>query len=150
MELRIRKPKADGNLTDIVAGTDQVSAIQMIAHTLWKNCRVSINGTQVFEGNNLMAYKSIFDYTLTYPESVKNSYLNVAGYYLDSEISQENATDPSHGIYKRNDLYKDSKVVQVMGRLNIDLANQPKYLVNQVGFDVYEKRPPKFHSVKSI
>jgi len=111
----------------------------MIAHTLWKNCRVSINGTQVFEGNNLMAYKSIFDYTLTYPESVKNSYLNVAGYYLDSDVSQTNATDPSQGIYKRNDLFKNSKVVQVMGRLNIDLANQPKYLVNQVGF-VYMKK----------
>uniref|UniRef100_A0A914NXZ4 Uncharacterized protein n=1 Tax=Meloidogyne incognita TaxID=6306 RepID=A0A914NXZ4_MELIC len=58
-ELRIRKEDEHGRLTNLEAADNNVSCCQLIGHTIWKNCRISINGTQIFEGNSLMAYKSI-------------------------------------------------------------------------------------------
>uniref|UniRef100_A0A183C8K8 Uncharacterized protein n=1 Tax=Globodera pallida TaxID=36090 RepID=A0A183C8K8_GLOPA len=115
-----------------LVAADDVSICQMIGHTLWKNCRMSINGTQVFEGNDLMAYKSVMDYELTYPESVKRSYLNVAGYYTDAEDSQLSGA----GYTARRTLFAKSKTAQFIARLDVDPCNQPRYIVNQCEVDI--------------
>lgn len=130
MECRIRKRDADGNLVNLVA-KDSVSVCQLIGNSIWKNCRISLNGTQVFEGNSLMAYKSIFDYELTYPLPTKSSYLTAAGYYQDG-TSQTSGT----GYDSRKALFSESKTAQFMSKLDVDLANQPKYLVNQCELDL--------------
>jgi hypothetical protein len=120
MECRIRKKDGTGRLVDL-ADSDDVSVCQLLGHTIWKNCRININGTQVFEGNSLMAYKSILDYELTYSENVKNSYLSVAGYLTEQ---------------KRKALFAESNIAQFMAKLNVDLCNQPRYLVNQCEIDI--------------
>uniref|UniRef100_A0A914GUR4 Major capsid protein N-terminal domain-containing protein n=1 Tax=Globodera rostochiensis TaxID=31243 RepID=A0A914GUR4_GLORO len=129
-ELRIRKEQG-GVMKNLVAA-DDVSVCQMIGHTLWKNCRMSINGTQVFEGNDLMAYKSVMDYELTYPESVKASYLNVAGYYVDAEDFQL----AGNGYNARRALFEESRTAQFIARLDVDPCNQPRYIVNQCEVDI--------------
>lgn len=127
---RIRKYNAQNQLVNL-ARDENVSVINMLGNTLWKNCRVSINGTQVFEGNSLMAYKSIFGYTLSYPETVKNSYLSVAGYYTDGDKLTEG---PGHDA--RKGLFSESKVVELMAKLDVDICHQPRYLVNQCEVDI--------------
>lgn len=129
-ELRIIKQHG-GQLRPIDA-TDNVSVCQMIGHTLWKNCRMSINGTQVFEGNDLMAYKSILDYELTYNEGVKKSYLNVCGYYMDDETTQTGGA----GYNARKQLFTNGKVAQFVAKLDVDVCNQPRYIVNQCEIDI--------------
>jgi hypothetical protein len=129
-ELRIRK--YNGTVLVDIAENDNVSVCQMIGSTLWKNCRLSINGTQIFEGNSLMAYKSYFDHMLTYSQTVKDSYLTAAGFYTDDETSQTSGS----GYDKRKALFKKSNVVQFISKLDIDLCNQPRYLVNQCEVDI--------------
>uniref|UniRef100_A0A1I8BEQ5 Uncharacterized protein n=1 Tax=Meloidogyne hapla TaxID=6305 RepID=A0A1I8BEQ5_MELHA len=138
-ELRIKKEK-DGKLVDIEKD-DNVSPVQLIGHTIWKNCRISINGTQVFEGNSLMAYKSIFDYELTYPQSVKDSYLSVAGYYDDGPTQTYSGIDANgYGVKSRKALFLDEegkpRSAQFMAKLDVDICNQPRYLVNQCEVDI--------------
>lgn len=130
MECQIKKRNAAGELVNLPADED-VSVCQLIGHTIWKNCRISINGTQVFEGNSLMAYKSIFDYELTYPLTTKDSYLNAAGYYSDGDSQTE-----GNGYDARKKLFAGSKTAQFMSKLDVDLANQPRYLVNQCEVDI--------------
>jgi hypothetical protein len=130
-ELRIKKENAAGQLIDL-DGTENVSVCQMIGNTLWKNCRMAINGTQVFEGNSLMAYKNYFDHILTYPQTVKDSYLNVAGFYTDDETSQTSGS----GYNSRKELFKKSKTAQFIAKLDVDLCNQTRYLVNQCEVDI--------------
>uniref|UniRef100_A0A914NSD3 Uncharacterized protein n=1 Tax=Meloidogyne incognita TaxID=6306 RepID=A0A914NSD3_MELIC len=139
-ELRIKKEDKDGKLVDI-GKDDNVSTVQLIGHTIWKNCRMHINGTQVFEGNSLMAYKSIFDYELTYPQSVKNSYLSVAGYYDDGATQTYPGVDANgYGIKSRKKLFLDEdgnpRSAQFMAKLDVDICNQPRYLVNQCEVDI--------------
>lgn len=119
-ELRIRKEDAAGQLENLDPVQDHAAVCQLVGHTLWKNCRVNINGTQVFEGNSLMAYKSYFDYMLTYPAAVKSSYLNVAGYYDDEETSQITG----RGLQARRALFAGSRVAQFIAKLDVDICNQ--------------------------
>jgi hypothetical protein len=119
-ELRIRKEDALGQLINLDPAQDHAAVCQLIGHTLWKNCRVNINGSQVFEANALMAYKSYFDYMLTYPNSVKNSYLNAAGYYEDEELSQITG----RGLQARYALFTGSRVAQFIAKLDVDICNQ--------------------------
>jgi hypothetical protein len=116
----------------LLSAEDNVSVCQMIGHTLWKNCKVKINGQQMFESNALMAYKSMFDFTLSYPQEVKDTYLGLAGYYGDDEKSQIS----SGGYDKRKALFANSRVAQFIAKLNIDLCNQPRYLVNQCEVEI--------------
>jgi hypothetical protein len=131
MECRIRKKNADGDLVNLEA-TDNVSVCQLIGNTIWKNCRIHINGTQVFEGNSLMAYKSIFDYELTYPKTTKDSYLTAAGYYQDGEDSQTQGD----GFNARKELFNLSRTAQFISKLDVDICNQPRYIVNQCEIDI--------------
>uniref|UniRef100_A0A914NQB8 Galectin n=2 Tax=Meloidogyne TaxID=189290 RepID=A0A914NQB8_MELIC len=135
-ELRIRKEDEHGRLTNLEAADNNVSCCQLIGHTIWKNCRISINGTQIFEGNSLMAYKSIFDYELTYPQTVKNSYLSSAGYYDDGDLGLNGV-----GFENRRLLFAPSadgtqKSAQFMAKLDVDICNQPRYLINQCEVDI--------------
>jgi hypothetical protein len=132
LELRIRKEDAAGNLINLDPAQDHVAPCQMIGHTIWKNCRMHINGSQVFEGNALMAYKSWFDYMLTYPLHVKNSYLNAAGYYDDEELSQVTG----RGLNARYQLFAGSRNAQFIAKLDLDICNQPRYIVNQCEIDL--------------
>jgi hypothetical protein len=116
----------------VLAADDNVSVCQLIGHTLWKNCKVKINGQQMFESNSLMAYKSLFDFTLSFPQEVKDSYLGLAGYYVDDETSQTS----KGGFEKRKALFAGSRVAQLIAKLNIDLCNQPRYLVNQCEVEI--------------
>nr|CAD2195229.1 unnamed protein product [Meloidogyne enterolobii] len=140
IELKILKEDKDGRMIDL-GKDDNVAVCQLIGHTIWKNCRVSINGTQIFEGNSLMAYKSIFDYELTYPQSVKNSYLSVAGYYDDGDNQTETKVETvGYGYKSRKRLFLDENgnpcSAQFMSKLDVDIFNQPRYLVNQCEVDI--------------
>uniref|UniRef100_A0A1I8B0N2 Uncharacterized protein n=1 Tax=Meloidogyne hapla TaxID=6305 RepID=A0A1I8B0N2_MELHA len=139
-ELRIRKEDDKGHLTYLEVA-DNVACCQLIGHTIWKNCRDSsfwtqINGTQVFEGNSLMAYKSIFDYELTYPQTVKNSYLSAAGYYDDGDIDLKGVGFENRKLLFAPTADKKQKSAQFIAKLDVDICNQPRYLVNQCKVDI--------------
>nr|CAD2155498.1 unnamed protein product [Meloidogyne enterolobii] len=129
-ELRIKKEDNDGKIVDI-GKDDNVSIVQLIGHTIWKNCRMHINGTQVFEGNSLMAYKSIFGY-----ENAYLSYLSAAGYYDDGAMDLNGV-----GFENRRLLFAPSadgtqNAAQFIAKLDVDICNQPRYLVNQCEVDI--------------
>lgn len=129
-ELRIQKNNAQNQLVNLDAG-ENVSVCQAVGLTLWKNIRVIINGIQVFEGNSLMAYKSFLDFELTYSEAVKETYLNSCGYYVDP-LNQTDGT----GHEYRKALFTGSRTAQFIAKLDVDLANQPRLIVNQCEIDV--------------
>ncbi|KAL7079511.1 hypothetical protein ACQ4LE_001786 [Meloidogyne hapla] len=88
-----------------------------------------------------MAYKSIFDYELTYPQSVKDSYLSVAGYYDDGPTQTYSGIDANgYGVKSRKALFLDEegkpRSAQFMAKLDVDICNQPRYLVNQCEVDI--------------
>ena len=132
-EMRIRKRDKDGSLIDLDATADVVAPIQMLGSTFIKNMKIAINGRETFNSNGLYAYKAYLDYELSYPVSVKETYLGVQGYAKDG-VDQNAVT--GDGYIKRKNMFASSKTVQFMAKIDADLFNQELYMVNNVEIDI--------------
>lgn len=126
------------NAPDTTTGT-----IQMIGATFIKNMKVSINGREVFDSNSLYAYKAYIDAELSYPRSVKDSYLQVGGYYTDDlyEDNNGNLVDQNSsnnaGLVARRKLFQgDGARAQFIAKIDADIFNQELYLVNNIEIDI--------------
>jgi hypothetical protein len=79
-----------------------------------------------------MAYKSYLSTELSYPLDAKNSHLNAAGYYGD----QGETLEGGRGFDERRSVFARSKTAQFIAKLDLDLMNQPQYLVNHCELDI--------------
>jgi hypothetical protein len=81
----------------------------------------------------LYAWKAYLDAELSYPITVKDSFLTCSGYRRDS--ADQNSVTGS-GYEKRRDLFARSRQVQFMHKIDADIFNQDLYLVNNVEIDI--------------
>lgn len=58
--MRIRRKEANGTLANLNHPANVVAPIQLIGKTFIKNIKVSINGQEIYNGNQLSAYKVFF------------------------------------------------------------------------------------------
>ena len=133
-EMRIRKLNVGGAPVDL-AGVDDVSVIQQIGATFIKNIKVSINGREIYDSNSLYAYKAYLDTELSYPTSVKGSYLSASGYYPDTGDDVDTFATNT-GYTSRKDLFSNNKRAQFITKLDVDLFNQELYLINNTEIDI--------------
>ena len=131
VETRIRSLSDDGTKENVANNTD-IAPIQMIGGTFIKNLKVVVNGQETFDSNALYAYKAYLDHELSYPNSVKDSFLSCVGYGRD--IAGQTAH--GEGFEKRRDLFNASRIVQLIHKIDADLFNQDLYLVNNVEIDI--------------
>jgi hypothetical protein len=133
-EFHIKEKNAAGELVNIDA-TGVAGTIQMPGSTFIKNMLLTINGREIFNANQLYAYKAYLDAELSYPKSVKDTHLNVAGYYRDTiNPSERGATNT--GFTKRAALFNNSQTVQLISNIDADLFNQDLFLMNNVEIDI--------------
>lgn len=148
VECKITKIAEDGLASNLI-DTDIVGPIQMpgfyicflyvfyyskIPGATWiKDLKVLINQREVYSSNQLYSYKVFLDTELSYPTSVKDSFLNVCGYHRDSK-------DPDHvddtGFKARKNMFKNSNVVQLISKLSADIFNTNLFLINNVEVDI--------------
>lgn len=127
-ECRIRKIAEDGIEQDI-EDTDVVSTIQIPGATWIKDLKLLINQREIYSANQLYSYKAYFDTELNYSPSVKDSYMQVAGYHRD-EKDQDDVNDK--GYIGRKNRFGKSKKVQLISKLSADIMNQNSYLIRLV------------------
>jgi hypothetical protein len=73
------------------------------------------------------------DTELSYPITVKDSFLSCVGYHRDA-LDQNNKT--GEGWKQRSKSFANSEVVQLMHKLDVDLFNQDLYLISNVEIDI--------------
>ena len=73
------------------------------------------------------------DTELSFPKSVKDSFLQASGYFSDGDDQDLNTED---GYVKRKDLFALSKTVQLIAKIDADLFNSELYLINNVEVDI--------------
>jgi hypothetical protein len=145
-EMRIQRADAagPGGWADLDAAhpTDPTTApIQLIGSTFIKNIKVSINGRETFDANSLYAYKSYLNSELSYPRSVKDSYLQVSGYYADgnnamgARVPQNGVTNT--GLLARHNLFTGAgHRAQFISQIHADIFQQELYLVNNIEIEL--------------
>jgi hypothetical protein len=133
-EFRIREKTAAGDLIDI-GNADNVATIQLPGSTFIKNLLIIVNGREVFNSNQLYAYKTYLDVELSYPRSVKDSYFSVCGYHTDNTHPSDTGVN-NEGFKSRSEMFANSSTVQLITNIDADLFNQDLYLMNNVEIDI--------------
>ena len=131
-EAKILKRNADNDAWIPIVAGDAVGTINYIGNTFIKYIKVTLNGREITDSNSLYMYKAYLDAELSLPVTAKESYLSVAGYYTDDD--QDTVANP--GFLKRGTLFRTGKTAQFISRLDVDLFNQPNYMISGVEIEI--------------
>ena len=116
-----------------LTGTDIAAPVNNWMHSLFSQVDVSLNETLITPSSQTYAFRSYIENLISYSEEAKATQLSSilwskdTNKYLDSLVLAENT-----GLKKRNEFTKESKLVEMMGRLHVDLFHQDRYLLNGI------------------
>jgi hypothetical protein len=121
---------ADGkdlDVSDFTAGTNN------FLNSLFSQCSISLNGVNITPSSELYPYRSFLETLLTYGSDASNSHLKNAYWYLDEGDllagDPTSADTKNKGFVKRWERQKQSKVIDLYGRLHADICNVQQFLL---------------------
>ena len=101
-------------------------------HTLWSQIDVYLNGSLVTQSNNNYPYRAYIKNLLSFGQEAKTSQLSALLWYRNTGGYFDSCTAANTGYTQRKVLAAESKEIDMMGKLHIDLAFQNRYLLNGV------------------
>ncbi|XP_055371984.1 uncharacterized protein F54H12.2-like [Condylostylus longicornis] len=107
----------------------QPSVVNNILHSLIKQCNVQLNGKNITPSDGNYHYRAYIESLLNYGTDAATTHLECAGWILDKPNI---ARSDNNGSKERQKLYHNSNVVELMGKLHVDMFNQPTHLINNV------------------
>jgi len=129
-----------GNDTDLAAGF-VVGPVNLFLHSLFSQVDISLNGTLITFSTNTYPYRAMIATLLSYGMDAKTSQLTSALYYKDTagnmdsvDFEDENAVNK--GLAARCRMARESRVIDMMGRLHADIFFQDRYMLNEVGVKI--------------
>ncbi|XP_023224605.1 uncharacterized protein LOC111625634 [Centruroides sculpturatus] len=120
--------KKDG--TDIPAD-EKVAPINYFLNSLFSQCSVFLNDKQVISQVNY-SYRAILEALLFYSKELQKTHLTSALFYKDTAQYMDSIEEHNEGLAKRFNIGKQSKLIDLVGTLHIDLSHQPKLLINNI------------------
>ena len=130
--LRVKAKITQAN-GDALAEDAAVLPINLLLHTMFSDVSMFLNGVQVTTPSGAYGYQSYWQTLLTYSPDVKESQLEAAMYYADTpthfDVVSGNA---NKGGKRRRQRAAKSDMLDMMGRLHLDLFHQSKYLLNHL------------------
>ena len=106
-------------------------------HSLFSQIDVSLNDTLVSTSNNTYPYRAYIENLLTFGNDAKKSQLTSEFFYSDTVNKfdvEPNAGGLAEnpGMATRKNFAANSSVIEMIGRLHLDIFNQPKLMLNNV------------------
>jgi hypothetical protein len=145
--LKIRMVKYDG--TEFKDDDEnQPGCINYLLNTLFSQVAISLNDTNVTTSTDNHQYRSIIETLFNYSTDAAKTHLVNSMFYLDSENDDGSlkASDDNKGFVKRASMLKNSKSVELYGRLHADLFNTSQLLLKNVSMRVKLSRSrPEFY-----
>ena len=134
IHVQVKVTQPNGNDLDAAA---PVGPVNNWLHSLWSQVDVSLNGTLVTQSSNTYAYRAYVETLLTYGLGAKSTQLTNQLWYKDmanrmSTVELAGGPDPNPGFVTRREYITGSRVVDMMGRLHVDMFLQDKFLINGV------------------
>ena len=125
--VRGKLTKNDGTALD---NNDFTAVTHNFLHSLFSQCSIALNDVTITQAAELCNYRSFFETILTYGSDAATSHLTNAFWYLDDGDllpCDPTATDAKNkGFITRWDRIKQSKEVQIYGRIHSDICNIPR------------------------
>ena len=111
-----------------------VAPVNNWLHSLFSQVDVYLNDTQVTSSSNTYPFRAYVETLLSYGAEAKKTQLTSQLWYKDSaghmDATQENGGNA--GLVERRRHIAGSRVVEMMGRLHVDLFMQDRFLLNGV------------------
>jgi hypothetical protein len=121
-------------------GGEDVGPVNLWMHSLFCDVSVSLNEKLVSPPTSLYPYRAYVETLLSYGPDAKESQLTGVMWYKDTPGHQDKTTADNKGFTSRKALTAQSKSVQMMGKLHLDLFCQEKYLLNHVNLKIKLRR----------
>jgi len=129
--------KVDGTNLD---NTDFTGVTNNFLHSLLRHCSISLNSVTITQATELYNYRSYFETLLTYGSDAAATHLTNAFWYLDDgdilPCDPTAADAKNKGFITRWNKIKQSKEVQLLGRIHSDICNVPLYLIPGVRIQI--------------
>ena len=111
-----------------------VAPVNNWLHSLFSQVDVYLNDTQVTSSSNTYPFRAYVETLLSYGAEAKKTQLTSQLWYKDTtghmDATQENGGNA--GLARRRGYIVGSRVVEMMGRLHVDLFMQDRFLLNGV------------------
>ena len=135
--LLIRAKVVRGVGTDLAADTP-VPPVNNWLHPLFSQVDVYLNDTLVTPSSNTYPFRAYVDTVLSYGDEAKNSQLTSQLWYKDTAGHTDATTvdGGNTGLVKRRRYIAESRIVEMMGRLHVDLFLQDSFLLNGVSVKI--------------
>ena len=107
-------------------------------HSLFSQVDVHLNDTLVTPSSNTYPFRALVDTVLSYGDEAKNTQLTSQLWYKDTAGHMDATTvdDGNTGLVERRRYIAESRVVEMMGRLHVDLFLQDRFLLNGVSVKI--------------
>ena len=117
-----------------IADDTPVAPVNNWLHSLFSQVDVHLNDTLVTPSSNTYPFRAYVETLLSYGAEAKKTQLTSQLWYKDTaghmEATQENGGNA--GLVERRRHIAGSRVVEMMGRLHVDLFMQDRFLINGV------------------
>ena len=135
--LLIRAKVVRGDGTDLAADS-QVAPVNNWLHSLFSQVDVYINDTLVTPSSNTYPYRAYVETLLSYGAEAKKTQLTSQLWYKDTAGHMDATLDNggNAGLAERRKYTAESRVVEMMGRLHVDLFPQDRFLLNGVSVKI--------------
>ena len=140
--LQVQILKSDG--TKLKKGTDNkdpaVALINLAGNTIFQQTDIYMNKVLITQSTNTTPYRTYIEHQLCYNQDAKESQLTSFGYSKDLaglfDSTALTGTAANTGFVYRQNLSKDSKIVELTGIINCDLFNQARYIPGHIPIDI--------------
>ena len=135
--LLIRAKVVRGVGTDLAADTP-VAPVNNWLHSLFSQVDVYLNDTLVTPSSNTYPFRAYVDTVLSYGAEAKNTQLTSQLWYKDTAGHMDATTvdGGNTGLIERQRHIAESRIVEMMGRLHVDLFLQDRFLLNGVSVKI--------------
>ena len=135
--LLIRAKVVRGVGTDLAADTP-VAPVNNWLHSLFSQVDVYLNDTLVTPSSNTYPFRAYVDTVLSYGAEAKYTQLTSQLWYKDTAGHMDATTvdGGNTGLIERQGHIAESRIVEMMGRLHVDLFLQDRFLLNGVSVKI--------------
>jgi hypothetical protein len=108
-------------------------------HSLFSQCSITLNGVCVTQSTEFYNYRSYLETLLSYGSDAAQTHLTNAFWYLDTGDMlphDPTAAAKNIGFNERYNKIKQSKEVELYGRIHSDICNAAQYLVPGVSLQI--------------
>jgi hypothetical protein len=117
------KTTANADMPD--HATTKISVVNNLLHSLFQQCTVHVNETQITPTTSLYPFRSYIETVLGYGGDYKSTQARASLYIKDENVSDKD----DEGFIARNAVVSGGKTIDLIGKPCVDLCSQNRYLI---------------------